>query len=123
MTLVILLARRIIQPKSTLDKIGIVTATPLLPFLAVGLIMTFNETPASEWYFDKNHHRYKVNTFNFRGSGHSKRIEYYKSADTVNPQDPFAKVEKWLKDSTWVYFSKPDDTSKIVKYKDGVLIK
>lgn len=123
LTLIILLTKKIIQPKTILDKIGIVTATPLLCLLAVGSIVTFNETPSSEWYFDKDHHRYKVNTFSFRESGHAKRIEYYKSADTVNPKDPFANVEKWLKDSTWVYFSKPGDTSKLIKYKDGVQIK
>ena len=85
--------------------------------------MTFHDTVASEWYFDKGHHRYKVNTYNFRETGHTKRIEYYKSVDTVDPRAPIANIEKWLKDSTWIYFSKPGDTAKIVKYKDDVQVR
>src|SRR5664279_2567155 len=82
LTLIILLTKKAIQPKTILDKIGIVTATPVLCVVTVGLIMTFIDTAASEWYFDKDHHHYKVNTFNYSGTANPKRIEYYKSADT-----------------------------------------
>jgi hypothetical protein len=122
-TLIVLLTKKVIQPKTILDKIGIATATPLLCIVAVGLVMTFNDTAASEWYFDKDNHRYKVNTFNYSGTANPKRIEYYKSFDTVNPKDPFVNIEKWVKDSTWIYFSKSGDTTKIVKYKHDFEIK
>ena len=121
--LIIFLAKKVIQPKTILDKIGIVTATPILCFVTVGLIMMFNDTAASEWYFDKDNHRYKVNTFNYSGSANPKRIEYYKSIDTLNPKNPFANIDKWVKDSTWVNFSKSGDTTKIIKYKDDLKIK
>lgn len=85
--------------------------------------MTFNDTAASEWYFDKDNHRYKVNTFNYSGTANPKRIEYYKSGDTVNTKDPFANVDKWVKDSTWIYFSNSGDTAKIVRYKNDLQIK
>jgi len=117
-TLIILLAKKVIQPKTILDKIGVVTATPVLCLLAVGLITTFNETPVSEWQFNKDHYRYKVNTFNYRETGKRKRIEYYKSVDTINTQNPFPEADRWQKDSTWVYFSKSGDTTKTVKYRD-----
>lgn len=87
LTLILLLAKKVIQPKTIFDKIGIVTATPVLCVIAVGLITTFTDTAASEWYFDKDSHRYKVNTFNYRGTSKQKRIEYYKSLDTVTPKD------------------------------------
>lgn len=120
--LVVLIMKKIIVPKTLLDKIGIFTATPIVCLLAVALLTTFNETPASEWYFDKNMHRYKVNTYIYN-SGNQKRIEYYKSVNTVDVKDPFANIEKWVKDSTWIYFSKSDDTSKVVHYKEGIQVK
>ena len=123
LTLVILLTKKVIQPKTIVDKIGIVTATPTLCVVAVGLITKFNDTATSEWYFDKDHHRYKVLTFDYRETGNRKRIEFYKSSDTLNVSDPFANIDKWIKDSTWVYFSKSSDTTNIVKYRDDIQIK
>jgi heme exporter protein D len=38
-TLLILLAKKILQPKTILDKIGIVTATPILCLIAVQLFI------------------------------------------------------------------------------------
>ncbi|MDH7459700.1 hypothetical protein QEG73_00375 [Chitinophagaceae bacterium 26-R-25] len=121
--LIFLLTKKVIQPKTILDKISIVTATPLLCVVAVGLIMTFNDTATSEWYFNKGNHRYKVLTFDYRETGSRKRIEYYKSSETVNVNDPFVNIDKWVKDSTWVYFSKSGDTTKTIKYKDDLQIK
>lgn len=122
-TLLILLTKRVIQPKTMLDKFGIVTATPILCIIAMGLFTTLNETATSEWQFNKRHHRYKVLTFSYRETGNPKRIEYYKSSDTINLSNPFPNTDKWVKDSTWVYFSKSGDTTKIVKYEDDVQIK
>lgn len=117
-TLIIFLIKKVIQPKTILDKIGIVTATPILCIVAVELTMTFNDSASSEWYFDKDHYRYKELTYDYRETGKRKRIEYYKSNDTVNISDPFSNVDKWLKDSTWIYYSKTGDTTKIVKYRN-----
>jgi hypothetical protein len=122
-TLLVLMVKKTIVPKTILDKIGIFTATPILCLVAVALLTTFNETPASEWYFDKSMHRYKVNTYIYNNTGKQKRIEYYKSSNIVDTKDPFATIDKWVKDSTWIYFSKSGDTSKKVSYKNGIQIK
>ncbi len=123
LTLILLLAKKVIQPKTILDKIGIITATPVLCVIAVGTIMTFNNTAESEWYYEKDQRRYKVIKFNYSGTENLKKIEYYKSVDTVNSKDPFDNIDKWVRDSSWVYFSKIGDTVKIVKYKDDKQIK
>src|SRR5436190_20106009 len=52
-TLVFFLIRKIIQPKSVLEMIGIFTATPVLSVVAVWLILAVKEDVGSEWYFNK----------------------------------------------------------------------
>lgn len=120
--LLILMTKKIIQPKTILDKIGIVTATPLLCIFLVGLSITLNDSPISEGYFEKGNYRYKVLNYEYRATGNRKRIEYYKNSEPVNGNYPAANFEEWVKDSTWIYFSKSGDTMKIVKYNDGLLI-
>jgi len=122
-TLIVLLATKVIRPKTIPDKIGIVTATPVLCIVAIGILGSVNDTAISEWYFDKDHHRYKVNTYNYRGTSNPKRIEYYRSSNSVNPEAHLENIEKWIKDSTWVYFNKSGDTAKVEKYRNGELLK
>jgi glucan phosphoethanolaminetransferase (alkaline phosphatase superfamily) len=123
LVLLILLSKKVIQPKTILDKVGVVTATPLVCLIIVGVMMASNETPVSTRYFDKDHHRYKVYSYDFNGSAKTKRVEYFKSIDTVNPDDPFVHLDKWLKDSTWVHYSEAGDTLKVEVYKDDLQIK
>ena len=122
LTLIIFLTKNVIQTETILDKIGAITATPILCVAAIGFIITFNDSATSERYFDKDHYRYKVLTFDYRDTRSRKKIEYYKSSDTINVNDPFASIDKWVKDSTWVYFSKSGDTTKTVKYRDDLQI-
>ena len=121
-TLIILLATKKIKPTTVLDKIGVVMATPLLSIIIALFTMASVESPASESHFDDGNHRYKVVKFDFRASGRTKRIEYYKGIDTISPNNIFPD-EKWMKDSTWVYFSESGDTLKTVRYRDDVEVK
>jgi hypothetical protein len=111
--LTLFLNRKIIHPKSILEKIGVFTATPILSIVVVGLILSFKERGSAEWYFNKGDYRYKVKTFNYKETLNEKRVEYYRSKD----------ASTWLKDSTWLYFSESGDTLKKIKYKNDIEIK
>jgi len=121
--LVILLIRKIIPPKNFFDTIGIITATPAPCIIAVILLASFKDTLTSERYFTKGHCYYKEIIFEYNATGKTKRIEYYKIWDTTENDKPFANVDKWVKDSTWIYFSESGDTANIVKYKDDIQVK
>jgi hypothetical protein len=110
--LIYFLVRKIFQPKSSLDKIGIFTATPILPIITIWLTVGFNEDVASDWYFNRGGHHYKVRTINYKGTTQTKRIEFYRGNKTESP-------DLWAKDSTWLYFSKIGDTIKRVHYRNG----
>lgn len=113
--LILLLIKKVIHPKSTLEKIGIFTATPILSIAAVWLILSFRENASSESYFDKDNHRYKVITFHYKKTSNVKRVEYYRSQDATGGT--------WVRDSTWLYFSESGDTLKKIKYKKDIEIK
>src|SRR4051812_29285300 len=68
LVLIVLHSRKIIQPKTIPDKIGIVTATPVLSIAIILLMLTFYETPASEYYFIRGNHQYKQLTFDYSGT-------------------------------------------------------
>ncbi len=110
--LILLLIRKVIHPKSVLEKIGVFTATPILSLVVIGLIFSLKEKESSEWYFNKGDYRYKVKTFNYKETSNIKRVEYYRSQD----------ASTWLKDSTWIYFSESGDTLKKVKYRNDIEI-
>ena len=120
--LIVLLNNKTIHPKSVLDKIGIVTATPVLTIAVITIMSSFKDNVGSEWYFNKNNYRYKVITYNYAEPSTVKRIEYYRSADTLNSTGTLIN-ELWIKDSTWVYLNEAGDTIKKVKYKNDVEIK
>lgn len=121
-TLIILLIRKTIQPKSVLDKVGIFTVTPVLSIVFITFMLAFKEKVSSEWYFTKENYRYKVVTYDYHGSSVIKRIEYYKSGNTLDSNRTLAN-DLWLKDSTWIYLSKVGDTIKKVRYKDNLEVK
>ena len=120
--LILLLFKKIIRPKSVLDKIGIFTATPVLSIAFITIMSSFKDNVGSEWYFNKNNYRYKVITYNYAEPSTVKRIEYYRSADTLNSTGTLIN-ELWIKDSTWIYLNEAGDTIKKVKYKNDVEIK
>ena len=116
------LHKKIIRPKSLLDKIGIFTATPLLTIVFVMFFRMSKENVSSEWYFNKENYRYKVREINYGDGVGIERIEFYRSADTINSPNT-SKMNLWVKDSTWIYLSKTGDTIKKVVYKNDVEIK
>ncbi|MBN8861706.1 MAG: hypothetical protein J0H29_25205 [Sphingobacteriales bacterium] len=120
--LIFLLTKKIIRPKSLLDKIGIFTATPLLTIVFVMFFRMSKENVSSEWYFNKENYRYKVREINYGDGVGIERIEFYRSADTINSPNT-SKKNLWVKDSTWIYLSKTGDTIKKVVYKNDVEIK
>ena len=75
--LILLLIKKVIHPKSILEKIGIFTATPILSIAVVWLILSFRENASSESYFDKDNHRYKFITF------HYKKLRTLKELSTI----------------------------------------
>ncbi len=121
-TLILLLVKKTIRPKSVLDKIGIFTATPVLSIAFITIMSSFKDNVGSEWYFNKNNYRYKVITYNYAEPSAVKRIEYYRSVDTLNSTGTLMN-ELWIKDSTWIYLSKVGDTIKKVRYKNNIEIK
>src|SRR4051794_37517127 len=68
LALMVLLSKKVIQPKTIPDKIGVVTATPVLSIAIILLVLTFNETPASAFYFIRGNHQYKQLTFDYSGT-------------------------------------------------------
>jgi hypothetical protein len=112
--LVFFLIKKIIRPKSVLDKIGVFMATPVLSIVSVWLILSFQENASSESYFNKGNYRYKIKTFHYGETSNIKRVEYYRSQNTD---------ETWVKDSTWIYLSEAGDTIKRVNYKNDIEIK
>jgi hypothetical protein len=121
-TLIFLLVKKTIRPKSILDKIGIFTATPILCIAFITIMLSVKDKVGSEWYLTKGNYRYKVITYNYTEPSAVKRIEYYRSADTLNSKGTLMN-ELWIKDSTWIYLSKVGDTIKKVKYKNNIEIK
>lgn len=115
--LFILCRKRVIKIQTVADKIGVFAATPVLTLVAIQLLLAFNGNGgSSEWYFDKDNHRYKVIETIHRGSSKTKSIEYYKSLEPVKTDTGFYHIDEWVKDSVWIYFSKKGDTTRKVRY-------
>src|SRR5437870_5797063 len=68
-----LLFKKIILPKSLVDKIGVFTATPILSIFVIAAIGSLKENVSSEFYFNKNNYQYKVITFEYGNGGTEKR--------------------------------------------------
>jgi hypothetical protein len=117
-TLFFLLRKKVIQPKSPLEKIGIFTATPVLMFIGLLIFLFFKENETSAAYFTKNNYRYKEIKFDDNKFSGGKRIEYYRSKDPIRFRSDFESVI-WIKDSTWIYLSEQGDTIKKIKYKNS----
>lgn len=117
--LAVLLLKQIVLFDTVLNKIGILTATPILSLLFIGIILLIHER-SSEAYFNKGNYRYKEVTIEDKET-EGRRIEYYRSKDTLSTNNIFN--EEWLKDSTWLYLSQTGDTIKKVTYKNNIEIK
>ncbi|RXK80482.1 hypothetical protein [Filimonas effusa] len=120
--LILLLIKKIIYPQSVPDKIGVFTATPVLCIVFITVMLSFKDNVGSEWCFTKSNYRYKVITYNYSEPLAVKRVEYYRSADTINSKGTLMD-ELWIKGSIWIYLSRVGDTVKKVTYKNDIEIK
>jgi hypothetical protein len=116
-----LLAKKNIRPKSTLDKIGVFIANPLLIIMLVTIFRTSSEKTGSVFFFIKDGKSYKAK-YVYYDNQQIKRIEFYRNFDQMNGAEQLAN-ENWRKDSTWVYFSTTGDTAKKVRYENDIEIK
>lgn len=123
-TLIVLLMRKVIKPQSFLDKVGVFTATPVVGVFLIWLFSFSNrvDIASSESYFNKNKYRYMVKEFDNDKKTGGKRIEYYRSKDTITSSG-FPISSSWIKDSIWIYLSKSGDTIKQIKFREGIEVK
>jgi hypothetical protein len=77
------------------------------------------EKIGSAFHFTRKNYRYKVVTFEFKNTSKNKRVEFYRSAYPYSN----SQVDKWVKDSTWIYFSESGDTLRKVAYKNDVEVR
>jgi hypothetical protein len=120
----ILWKTKVIKLRTTADKIGWVTATPLLPIIAflVASGISQRDARASTFGYKVNNHRYQEVHYNFSNTSKKRKTEFYKSADTVSDTSPFPLTGRWVKDSVWIYFSEKGDTVRKERYRNDTLI-
>ena len=98
------------------DKVGLFLATPVIFLLSIGAGLYMTDKVESAWYPYKNGHRYKIITYSYKSSDATMRREIYKSQDRLPEGNTSFKSIKWIRDSTWTYYSETGDTLKIEKY-------
>jgi glucan phosphoethanolaminetransferase (alkaline phosphatase superfamily) len=99
------------------NKLLLLFSTPL-PLLTVFII--FSNLPSSRLTkstdeYNKDGHRHREVKYDY-AVGHTQRIEYYISRDTVTDDKPFPVKDVWLKDSVWTYYNKDGTIQKTEKY-------
>lgn len=117
--LVFLVVRKKIIVKGFGDKMGLFIATPVIFLVTIGVGFSMTDKIESEWYPYKNGYRYKIVTYGYKSSSATLRIEIYKSQQSLNEEYTSFNSIKWLKDSTWIFYSETGDTLKIEKFKNG----
>lgn len=100
------------------DKVGLFLATPVIFLLTIVAGLSMTDKIESEWYPYKNGHRYKIITYGYKSSSATMRREIYKSQETLTEDYTSFNSIKWLRDSTWTYYSETGDTLKIEKFKN-----
>lgn len=117
--LFVLCKTKVIKIKTIADKAGVLTATPVLTIIVLQMLGSlYGNGGSSEGFFDKNNHRYKEVIKMHGNSSQVKSVEYYKSLEPINPDSPSHYIDKWVKDSVWLYFSKEGDTIKKIYYQN-----
>lgn len=120
----ILWKTKVIKLRTIADKIGWVTATPVLPIIAflIAAEVSQGEAKSSTSEYNVNNHRYQEAVYNFSNIAKPRKIEFYKSVDTVSDASPFPLTDGWVKDSVWIYFSEKGDTVRKERYRNDTLI-
>jgi hypothetical protein len=117
--LIAFLVTKRLRAKTIADKIGVVTATPVLCLIFLAIHFAVSPTDVSEYIFTSNNYKHKI--IESETNAGARIISYYKSA---RPADSVSGLyETWLKDSVWLYISRNGDTIKKVRYKDDHLVK
>jgi hypothetical protein len=121
---IILWKTKVIKLRTTADKIGMLTATPLLPIVVFAVATRINQSEArsSTLEYNVNNHRYQEAYYEFSKTAKTRKIEFYKSIDTISDTSTFPKTDRWVKDSVWIYFSEKGDTIRKERYKNDTLI-
>jgi hypothetical protein len=116
---------KIIRVRTIADKVGMITATPLIPIvvLLVAARLYAAHTASSSFEFNANNHRHRVEYYTFYNTPKYRKIAFYKSVDTVSETSPFPETDEWVMDSTWLYFSKSADTIRKEVYRNDTLIR
>lgn len=116
---------KIIRVKTIIDKIGMVTATPLIPIVVilVAARISAGKTASSTYEYNANDHRRRVEYYDFYNTPKTRKIAFYKSVDTVSEALPFPETDEWVKDSTWLYFSESEDTIRKEVYRNDTLMR
>jgi hypothetical protein len=114
--LVLLILRKKVKINSNGDRITLMFATPVptLIFFAIGSFIS--ESPSSTYEFNRNGHRHRVVTYDYR-SGKKKRVEFYRSGGRVTNESPFPPSHKWLKDSVWIYYDRNGQIDKTEDFR------
>lgn len=109
---------KIIKIKTILDYIVLIFSTPVptLIFAFIWTMVSFSRSPGPKTTteFNKDGHRWKETKFEY-SIGNLKRIEYYRSQDTVTDTQQFPTHDIWLKDSIWIFY---DVNGKVEKTED-----
>ncbi|MDQ7947881.1 MAG: hypothetical protein REI78_09465 [Pedobacter sp.] len=100
--------------------ITLIFCTPLPLWIAYGITHPQPDTAATgSMYHPKNGKVYKTEYWNYTSGGNNYVTKYFVAdslAEISRGEDAF------VKDSTWVYFTKTGDTLKIEHYKTGKLV-
>jgi hypothetical protein len=114
---------KIIRVKTIVDKIGMLTATPLIPIVVFSIASRVNagKTTSSTAEYNANNHRYRMEYYAFSKIPKTRKIAFYKSVDTVSETSPYPETDEWVKDSIWLYFSESGDTIRKEIYRNDTL--
>jgi hypothetical protein len=116
--LIILIAKNWIPTNGIWNKVGVFLATPCVCLLMIGIMVLVADQVGSESHFSKNGYRYRVVRYQYGSSETVKRIEIYRSEGRLPIESTSTFVARWLRDSTWTYYSKAGDTIRVEKYSN-----
>jgi len=117
---IVLRKKLFIKGKTKWTLLLLLFCTPIPIFLGYLLTHPIPETyRSSSWYRHQNGKIYKTESWIYNTSNYQKYLDMYFVADSLeeikNGEDAF------IRDSTWIYFTKAGDTLKVERYKAGQL--
>lgn len=107
-----------IKVKSKWDWLILIFATPIPAFLLMFIGLPKREIPASSYEYNMGRHRHRVMRYDYK-SGKIKRMEFFKSVDSVTDDKPFPANDTWLKDSIWIYYDNNGQIERTEDYRNS----